>query len=51
MKLLKKKRLIKKCTEITPFLPVITQILADRVNCEDLEGILKLPEVMRPPPS
>ena len=36
---------------MTPFLPYIISILAERVNCHDLEGIANLPEVMRPPPS
>lgn len=36
---------------MAPFLPYILSILSERVNCHDLEGILNLPEVMRPPPS
>jgi len=36
---------------MSPFLPYIISILSERVNCHDMEGILNLPEVMRPPPS
>lgn len=33
-----------------PFLPYVFSIVCERVNCADLEGILNVPEVMRPPP-
>lgn len=39
-----------KCDSIEVFLPYIISVLVERVNCHDLEGILQLPEVMRPPP-
>jgi len=31
-------------------LPLTISMLIERVNCQDLEGIQDLPEVMRPPP-
>jgi hypothetical protein len=43
--------LISRCEDITQYLPYLCEILVDRINCQDLEGILHLPEVMRPPPS
>ena len=46
-----KYRLISRCDDITIYLPYICEVLTERVNCQDLEGILLLPEVMRPPPS
>jgi len=36
---------------MSQLLPYLLPTLADRVNCHDLEGILHLPEVQRPPPS
>jgi hypothetical protein len=36
---------------MSQFLPYIFSVVTERVNCTDLEGILHLPEVMRPPPS
>lgn len=33
-----------------PVLPYVFAVLTERSNCHDLEGILHLPEVMRPPP-
>ena len=44
-------RLISRCDDLTPFLPYIMSILIERLNSHDLDGILDLPEVMRPPPS
>jgi hypothetical protein len=35
---------------MTPFLPYIFSVITERVNCHDLEGILNVPEVMKPPP-
>ncbi|EGR31275.1 protein kinase domain protein [Ichthyophthirius multifiliis] len=43
-------RLISKCDDMKPFLPYILSIITERTNCQDLEGIQNLPEVMRPPP-
>ena len=37
--------------ELEEFLPYIFSILIDSVNCEDLEGIEGLPDVMKPSPS
>ena len=36
---------------LSPLLPYIIPTLAHRLNCHDLEGVLHLPEVQRPPPS
>jgi hypothetical protein len=43
-------RLITKADDIKGFLPYIFSVVAERVNCHDLEGIQHLPEVMKPPP-
>ncbi|EAS03936.2 kinase domain protein (macronuclear) [Tetrahymena thermophila SB210] len=42
--------LLSKCDDMQPFLPYVISIVCERVNCQDLEGILNVPEVMRPPP-
>jgi hypothetical protein len=42
--------LLSRCEDMTIFLPYIFSILVERSNCEDLEGILQMPEVMRPAP-
>jgi len=39
------------CDDLSPLLPFLLSVMVDRANCQDLEGILNLPEVMRPPPS
>lgn len=43
-------RLLSRCTDMENVLPYIFAVLSQRTNCHDLEGILHLPEVMRPPP-
>ena len=42
--------LLTRCGNIATFLPYVFSVLADRVNCYDLEGIEDVPEKMRPAP-
>jgi len=44
-------RLLSRCQDFSPHLSYIIEVLVERTNCHDLEGILDLPEVMRPAPS
>lgn len=43
--------LISRCEDMTTFLPYIFSILIERSNCDDLEGIANLPDVMKPAPT
>ena len=43
--------LFSRCHSVVPFLHPLFSTLALRLNCHDLEGVLGLPEVMRPKPS
>ena len=43
--------LMSRCEALGPFLPPVLAKLAERLNCHDLEGILDMPEIMRPKPS
>lgn len=43
--------LMSRCESISPFIVHVLYKLQERLNCNDLEGILDLPEVMRPKPS
>ncbi len=43
-------RMVRASADSKDFLPYIYSVLVERLNCEDMEGILALPEVMRPAP-
>jgi hypothetical protein len=45
------KELLARCTDIVPFLPYVLSCIVDRLGAYDLEGIVDVPEVMRPNPS
>ena len=49
--LLTLKTLLENCDTVSQFLPYVLPVIAYRVNCHDLEGVLHLPEVQRPPPT
>jgi hypothetical protein len=43
--------LLSRCEDFSTHLPYIIAVLVERMNCDDLEGIQNLPEVMRPVPT